>query len=63
MSWKGVLSIDLIETAPSGNILVNKSRGGIMGLPISGQEWSKMVKNGQKWPKIEFEAYGGKIGL
>ena len=53
VSWKGVLSIDLIETAPNGNILVNKSIGGIMGSPI----------NGQKWAKIEFEACGGKMGL
>ena len=29
------LSIDIIATAPSNNILVNKSGDGVKGLPIS----------------------------
>ena len=48
-----LLSIDIIATAPSDNSYVNKSRDGIRLSPMS-IEQAKIVKNGQKWPNIEF---------
>ena len=46
--WSRSLSVDIVETAPSDNIFVNKSGGGIKGLPMSRNKQQKMVKNGQK---------------
>ena len=46
--WSSSLSVDIVETAPSDNIFVNKSGGGIKGLPMSRNKQQKMVKNGQK---------------
>ena len=52
--WSGFLTIDIIATAPSDNIFVNKSGGGVKGLPISRCKWGK---NGQK---LNFQANGGR---
>ena len=46
--WSSSLSEDIVETAPSDNIFVNKSGGGIEGLSMSRNKQRKMVKNGQK---------------
>ena len=40
-------SVYIIATATSDNIFVNRSGGGVKGLPISRRKWSK-------WPNIEF---------
>ena len=39
IAWSSFLSIDFIATAPSDNIFVNKSRGGIKGSPMSRHKW------------------------
>ena len=46
--WCSSLSVDIVETVPSDNILVNKSGGGIKGSPMSRNKQQKMVKNGKK---------------
>ena len=38
IAWSSFLSIDIITTAPFDNSFVNKSGGGIMGLPMSGHK-------------------------
>ena len=46
-AWNSFLSAYNIATASSDNNFVNKSGGGVKGLPISRRKWSK-------WPNIEF---------
>ena len=46
--WTSALSVDIVETAPSDNIFVNKSGGGTKGLSKTRNKQQKMVKNGQK---------------
>ena len=58
--WSSSLSVDIVETAPSEDIFVNKSGGGIKGLPMSRNKQQKMVKNGQK--KLIFRQMAGKWG-
>ena len=45
IAWSSSLSINIIATAPSDNIFVNKSGGGIEGLPMSRHKQGKMAKN------------------
>ena len=56
IAWNSFLSIDLIETAPSGNILVNKSKGGIKVSPMNRHKWGE---NGLKLLDIPFFAIFG----
>ena len=44
IAWSNSLITDFIETAPTDNILVNKSRGEINGLHMSRLKWWKMAK-------------------
>ena len=39
IAWKSFPFVYIIAIASSDNIFVNKSRGGIKGLPISRREW------------------------
>ena len=41
----GLLSVDIIATAPSDNIFVNNSGDGIKGLPICRHKFGQMAKN------------------
>ena len=45
IAWSSSLSVDIIATAPSDNIIVDKSGGGIKGLPMSRHKQGKMAKN------------------
>ena len=45
IAWSSSLSINIIATAPSDNIFVNKSGGGIEGSPMSRHKQGKMAKN------------------
>ena len=38
-AWSCSLSVDIIAMAPSDNSFVNKSGGGIKGLPMSSYKW------------------------
>ena len=44
-AWNSYLLIYIIAIAFSDNIFIDKSGGGIKGLPISRREWGKMTKN------------------
>ena len=39
IAWSSSLSVNIIVIAPSDNILVNKSGGGIKGLPMCRDKW------------------------
>ena len=44
IAWSSSLSVDIIVIAPNDIILVNKSGGGIKGLPMCRDKWWKMAK-------------------
>ena len=46
-------SVDIIATAPSDNIFVNKSGDGVKGLPLCRHKWGKMEKNSIFWQMVE----------
>ena len=59
MAGKFCLSVDIIAMAPSENIYVIRSEGGVEGSPISRCKWCTIVKNDLKF---NFQANGGTWG-